>query len=163
MTAKPTVLFLALLFSARFAGAEPALPGALPRPAPVWTPPATRPAAPEPTPEKKPAGNAAKQQDAQATVCPVTAVAPAERSDLLSTLADRQDQTVSLSIDEAAGVEMTKEWRDRAKDFESQNMTDGAVQFAWPQEIPSIVCAVLQVTDVALEPGEANYQRFDRG
>ncbi len=25
----------------------------------------------------------------------------------------------------------------------------------WPAEIPSIVCAVLQVTDVALEPGEA--------
>ncbi|MBV9391737.1 MAG: TrbG/VirB9 family P-type conjugative transfer protein [Verrucomicrobia bacterium] len=25
----------------------------------------------------------------------------------------------------------------------------------WPQEIPSIVCAVLQVTDVSLEPGEA--------
>jgi type IV secretion system protein VirB9 len=34
-------------------------------------------------------------------------------------------------------------------------MTDGAVQFTWPAEIPSIVCAVLQVTDVALEPGEA--------
>jgi type IV secretion system protein TrbG len=34
-------------------------------------------------------------------------------------------------------------------------MTDGAVQFRWPAEIPSIVCAVLQVTDVALEPGEA--------
>jgi Type IV secretory pathway, VirB9 components len=32
---------------------------------------------------------------------------------------------------------------------------DGAVQFRWPAEIPSIVCAVLQVTDVALEPGEA--------
>ena len=50
---------------------------------------------------------------------------------------------------------MTRVWRERAKDFESQNMTDGAVQFTWPAEIPSIVCAVLQVTDVALEPGEA--------
>ena len=50
---------------------------------------------------------------------------------------------------------MTREWRERAKEFESQNMTDGAVQFSWPSEIPSIVCAVLQVTDVALEPGEA--------
>jgi type IV secretory pathway VirB9-like protein len=74
---------------------------------------------------------------------------------LLSTLANRQDQPVTLTTDEAAGVEMTREWRDRAKDFESQNMTDGAVQFTWPAEIPSIVCAVLQVTDVALEPGEA--------
>jgi type IV secretion system protein VirB9 len=50
---------------------------------------------------------------------------------------------------------MTREWRDRAKNFETQNMTDGAVQFTWPAEIPSIVCAVLQVTDIALEPGEA--------
>ena len=50
---------------------------------------------------------------------------------------------------------MTREWRERAKEFESQDMTDGAVQFKWPAEIPSIVCAVLQVTDVALEPGEA--------
>ena len=149
MKARNKVLFLAFL-TARFAGAEPApLPGALPSAAPVWTPPAA------PTPEKKIAGNAANQRDAQATPSPVAAVAPAERSDLLSTLANRQDQTVTLSIDEAAGVEMTREWRERAKNFETQNMTDGAVQFTWPAEIPSIVCAVLQVTDVALEPGEA--------
>ena len=109
---------------------------------------------PESTPEKKIAGDAAYQQDAQGTVSPVAAVEPA-RSDLLSTLANRQNQPISLTIDEAAGVEMTKEWRDRAKNFETQNMTDGAVQFTWPAEIPSIVCAVLQVTDVALEPGEA--------
>ena len=132
---------------------------------PVWTPPlaatptpAATPrsgAAADPaTPEKKIAGNAADPQDAQPAVWPVAAIAPA-RSDLLSTLANRQDQSVTLTIDEAAGVEMTREWRERAKEFESQNMTDGAVQFSWPSEIPSIVCAVLQVTDVALEPGEA--------
>ena len=153
MKARNKVLFLAFL-TARFAGAEPApLPGALPSAAPVWTLPAATPAAP--TPEKKLGGNAANQQDALATPSPVAAVAPAERWDLLSTLANRQDQTVTLSIDEAAGVEMTREWRERAKNFETQNMTDGAVQFTWPAEIPSIVCAVLQVTDVALEPGEA--------
>jgi len=111
-------------------------------------------AAPEPTPEKKIAGNPASQQNPQPTASPVAAIDP-PRSDLFSTLASRQDQPVRLTIDEAAGVEMTREWRDRAKTFESQNMTDGAVQFTWPEEIPSIVCAVLQVTDVALEPGEA--------
>ena len=131
---------------------------------PVWTPPLllrqrppprhARGAAADPaTPEKKIAGNAADPQDAQPAVSPI-ALAPAH-SDLLSTLANRQDQSVTLTIDEAAGVEMTREWRERAKEFESQNMTDGAVQFSWPSEIPSIVCAVLQVTDVALEPGEA--------
>jgi type IV secretion system protein VirB9 len=176
MNISHTVLFLAFLI-ARFADAEPPqFPAAFPSPAPspVWTPPqlaatpapaeaadklppeaptATREAT-EPTPGKTIAGNPANQQDTQAAVSPVAAVAPA-RSDLLSTLANRQDQPVTLSIDEAAGVEMTREWRERAKDFESQNLTDGAVQFTWPAEIPSIVCAVLQVTDVALEPGEA--------
>ena len=128
---------------------------------PVWTPPlaatptpsATPPAPEATTPEKKIAGNAAYPQDAQPAVWPVATI-PAH-SDLLSTLANRQDQSVTLTLDEAAGVEMTREWRERAKEFESQNMTDGAVQFRWPAEIPSIVCAVLQVTDVALEPGEA--------
>jgi len=134
---------------------------------PVWTPPLAAtptpaampgagPPAAEPTPEKKIAGNAAVEQDTQPTASSVAKPASVpSRSDLLSTLANRQDQPVTLTIDEAAGVEMTREWRDRAKNFESQNMTDGAVQFTWPAEIPSIVCAVLQVTDVALEPGEA--------
>ena len=134
---------------------------------PVWTPPLAAtptpaaapgagPPAAEPTPEKRIAGNAAVEQDTQPTASSVaTPASVPSRSDLLSTLANRQDQPVTLTIDEAAGVEMTREWRDRAKNFESQNMTDGAVQFTWPAEIPSIVCAVLQVTDVALEPGEA--------
>ena len=174
MNARQTLLFLALVIP-RFAGAEPPeLPAALPSPAPspVWTPPqlaatptpVTAPRSdamagrqadpPESTPEKKIAGNAATQQDAQPAASPVAAIQPAQ-ADLLSTLANRQNQPVQLTIDEAAGVEMTREWRDRAKDFETQNMTDGAVQFTWPAEIPSIVCAVLQVTDVALEAGEA--------
>ena len=89
------------------------------------------------TPESKVAGNAADQQGAQPAVSPVATNAPA-RSDLLSTLANRQEQSVTLTLDEAAGVEMTREWRERAKEFESQNMTDGAVQFRWPAEIPSI-------------------------
>src|SRR5262245_31109549 len=160
-------LFLALLI-ARLAVAEPlAPPGSLPSPAPsaVWTPPTPGPAAeasaaalaspaPSPTQERK----TAVQPDGKLAAASVQAATPSPSStpsDLLSTLANRQDGPVTLTIDEAAGVEMTREWRDRAKNFESQNMTDGAVQFTWPAEIPSIVCAVLQVTDVALEPGEA--------
>ena len=154
MNAQHKVLFLALLVPG-LAGAEPlARPDSLPSPAasPVWTPAQTP--TPEPTPEQNIAGNPASQQDPQPTPSPVAAIEP-PHSDLFSTLANRQDQPVTLTIDEAAGVEMTKEWRDRAQYYESQNQTDGAVQFTWPQEIPSIVCAVLQVTDVALEPGEA--------
>jgi type IV secretion system protein VirB9 len=174
MNIRHKVLFLAFLIARSAVAEPPQLPAAFPSPAPspVWTPPqlaATPTLAPAPrsdavtgwqadspesTPEKKIAGNAATQQDAQPAVSPVAAIQPAQ-SDLLSTLANRQNQPIQLTIDEAAGVEMTREWRDRAKDFETQNMTDGAVQFTWPAEIPSIVCAVLQVTDVALEPGEA--------
>ena len=167
MNARHQLFFLALVI-ARLAVAEPlAPPGSLPSPAPsaVWRPPmpgatpeasAAALASPAPAAEKtmtavQPDGNAAVQQDTQVEASPVATPAPApSRSDLLSTLANRQDQPVTLSIDEAAGVEMTREWRERAKEFESQNLTDGAVQFSWPQEIPSIVCAVLQVTDVAL-------------
>jgi len=148
------IFFLALFSSSVLWGQSP----------PVWTPAATPTPASTPrsggaaadpaTPENKIAGNAADPQDAQPVASPIAAIAPAH-SDLLSTLANRQDQPLTLTIDEAAGVEMTREWRERAKEFESQNMTDGAVQFSWPSEIPSIVCAVLQVTDVALEPGEA--------
>jgi Conjugal transfer protein len=147
------IFFLALLSSSVIWAQSP----------PVWTPAATPTptatplsgAAADPaTPENKVAGNTADQQGAQPAVSPVAAIPPAH-SDLLSTLANRQEQSVTLTLDEAAGVEMTREWRERAKEFESQNMTDGAVQFRWPAEIPSIVCAVLQVTDVALEPGEA--------
>lgn len=174
MNSRHQLFFLALLVPG-LAGAEPlARPDSLPSPAasPVWTPaqpsiaprsdavlalaPGAQPPAEEPTPEKNIAGNATVQQNSQPAASPVATPAPAPtRADLLSTLANRQDQPVTLTIDEAAGVEMTKEWRDRAQYYESQNMTDGAVQFTWPAEIPSIVCAVLQVTDVALEPGEA--------
>ena len=114
---------------------------------PVWTPTAT------PAPATA-ARTGAEADPAQPAPSPAATVPPV-RSDLLSTLAYRQDHSITLTLDEAAGVEMTREWRERAKEFESQNMTDGAVQFRWPAEIPSIVCAVLQVTDVALEPGEA--------
>ena len=44
----------------------------------------------------------------------VPAIPPAH-SDLLSTLANRQEQSVTLTLDEAVGVEMTREWRERAK------------------------------------------------
>jgi P-type conjugative transfer protein TrbG len=154
MNAQHKVLFLALLVPG-LAGAEPlARPDSLPSPAasPVCTPAQTP--TPEPTPEQNIAGNPASQQDPQPTPSPVAAIEP-PHSDLFSTLANRQDQPVTLTTDEAAGVEMSKQWRDRALYYESQSSSDGAVQFVFPQEIPSIVCAVLEVTDVALEPGEA--------
>src|SRR5215469_8498121 len=48
---------------------------------------------------------------------------------------------------------MTRSWRDCTSSYENQS-PEGAIQYTWGEELPSIVCAVLQVTDVALEPGE---------
>jgi type IV secretion system protein TrbG len=100
------------------------------------------------------ASNAASQQDK--VVPPPNAPLPSPTpSDLVSDLAAREDEPVRLTMDEAAGVQMTNMWRARARDYQSQSSDDGAVQFVFSKEIPSVVCAVLQVTDVALEPGEA--------
>src|SRR5271165_4153175 len=98
MNAQHKGLFLALLI-ARLAGAEPLAPDSFPSPAPSAAAVAS-PAAPEPTPEKKIAGNAADQQDAQPAASPVAAVDP-PHPDLLSTLANRHDQPLTLTIDEA--------------------------------------------------------------
>jgi type IV secretion system protein VirB9 len=80
--------------------------------------------------------------------------APTPKPDLLKTLADREDRTTILSDDEARAVGMTQAWRERTSYYESQSSL-GAVQYTWGEELPSIVCAVLQVTDVSLEPGES--------
>src|SRR5215469_5161965 len=49
---------------------------------------------------------------------------------------------------------MTRSWRDCTSSYENQS-PEGAIQYTWGEELPSIVCAVLQVTDVSLEPGES--------
>ena len=109
MNSRHQLLFLASLIVTS-AAAQTATP-----PSPVWTPPQL---AGTPTPAAAPGSDAVAGQPAAS---PVAAIDPAHSADLLSTLANRQDQPVTLSTDEAAGVEMTKEWRDRAVDYESQN------------------------------------------
>ena len=79
--------------------------------------------------------------------------APTPKPDLLKTLADREDRPTILSDDEARAVGMTEAWRERTSYYQSQSSL-GAVQYTWGEELPSVVCAVLQVTDVSLEPGE---------
>jgi type IV secretion system protein VirB9 len=60
-----------------------------------------------------------------------------------------------LNEEERAGVEITKAWRQRSyASMVSQAGTSGSVLFRYDQSYPSIVCAILQVTDIELEPGE---------
>jgi type IV secretion system protein VirB9 len=60
-----------------------------------------------------------------------------------------------LDAEERAGVEITDAWRQKSyESMASQAGVNGSVLFRYDQSYPSIVCAILQVTDIELEPGE---------
>ena len=61
----------------------------------------------------------------------------------------------TLNTQQAAGVGITRQWED--KSYEAMVLVpgqDGSIQFHYGQSLPTIVCAILQVTDVELQPGE---------
>jgi type IV secretory pathway VirB9-like protein len=60
-----------------------------------------------------------------------------------------------LDNEERAGVQVTDAWREKSyESMVSQAGTTGSVLFRYGASYPSIVCAILQVTDIELEPGE---------
>src|SRR5262249_570545 len=60
-----------------------------------------------------------------------------------------------LDAEERAGVEITDAWRQKSyESMASQAGVNGSVLFRYNQSYPSIVCAILQVTDIELKPGE---------
>ena len=60
-----------------------------------------------------------------------------------------------LTEEERAGVAITQAWRDKSYEtLVGQPGSNSSVQFRFGQSLPSIVCAILQVTDVELQPGE---------
>lgn len=61
----------------------------------------------------------------------------------------------ALNPQEKAGMALVREWNaDSTKAPKPVRGPDGSVQFLYGASQPSIVCAVMQVTDVQLEPGE---------
>ncbi len=59
---------------------------------------------------------------------------------------------IPLTEEEKAGVGITKEWQ--ANSLQAMNLRpgpDGSVQFTYGASMPSIVCAVLEVTDLQLQ------------
>lgn len=61
-----------------------------------------------------------------------------------------------LTQQERTGVEITRAWRD--KSYETLVGSPGyvsTVKFKFDESLPSIVCAILQVTDIELQAGEA--------
>jgi len=60
-----------------------------------------------------------------------------------------------VSLEEAAGMAITRQWADQSyAAMEQAPGPDGAVQFRYGEAMPTISCAVLEVTDVELQPGE---------
>ena len=60
-----------------------------------------------------------------------------------------------LTDQEKAGVDITRAWRDKSLETMVGHAGDNAsVEFRFGESLPSIVCAILQVTDIELEKGE---------
>jgi type IV secretion system protein TrbG len=61
----------------------------------------------------------------------------------------------TLTEEERAGVNITQAWRDKSySTMVGQAGTNSSVRFRFGESLPSIVCAILQVTDIELQPGE---------
>jgi len=60
-----------------------------------------------------------------------------------------------LTEQERAGVAITQAWRDKSyATMVGQAGSNSSVKFRFGESLPSIVCAILQVTDIELQPGE---------
>jgi type IV secretion system protein VirB9 len=60
-----------------------------------------------------------------------------------------------LNEEERAGVEVTNAWKQKSyESMVSQAGSTSSVVFRYGESYPSIVCAILQVTDIELEAGE---------
>lgn len=60
-----------------------------------------------------------------------------------------------LTEQERAGVNITQAWRDRSfQTLVSQPGANSSVEFRFGESLPTIVCAILQVTDIELQAGE---------
>ena len=60
-----------------------------------------------------------------------------------------------LTQQEQAGVDVTESWKDKSMEtLVSKPGVSPSTQFRFGESYPSIVCAILQVTDIELQPGE---------
>ena len=122
--------------------------------------PSTTPAVEQATTTATPSAEPSPAVTSAAPVAAPTAtpgVEPASASASPSTFSSQLlgGKEPELDAQERAGVEITNAWRQRSyESMISQPGTSGSVLFRYDQSYPSIVCAILQVTDIELEPGE---------
>lgn len=64
------------------------------------------------------------------------------------------EETRSVEGQPKIGAEMTKEWESKSIHYQKQSKVNGSVILTFNASLPTIVCAVLQVTDIELEAGE---------
>ncbi len=71
-------------------------------------------------------------------------------------LADKyfSDDNPQLTAQERAALAIAKQWQTGKTGVKPSKGADGSIRYVFGAEQPSIVCAVLQVCDVALQPGE---------
>jgi type IV secretion system protein TrbG len=115
----------------------PGLTAAMPSPSPVI----------EPTPDRQ--GINGQVPIASSIASPSPTPGSAFGSDVLG------GKEPVLDDEERAGVEVTNAWRQKSyESMVSQAGTTGSVLFRYGESYPAVVCAILQVTDIELEPGE---------
>jgi P-type conjugative transfer protein TrbG len=146
------------------AAAQPSPSATAPRPAILANSPATgvivaTPAAtPSPSPSSTPRVTAATPSPSPvvaeaATTSSTPTSSPTPASAFGSNLLGGKEPV--LDDEERAGVQVTDAWREKSyESMVSQAGTTGSVLFRYGASYPSIVCAILQVTDIELEPGE---------
>ena len=83
-----------------------------------------------------------------------SAIAPAAPSDHLTDLYF-SDKNPTLTPQEKAAIAIAEKWKNpMAKGIAPVTGPNGSIKFLYGAQQPSIVCAVLQVCDVALQAGE---------
>ena len=79
---------------------------------------------------------------------------PERRMDLVSKQA-RAEATRVLTPQEQDGVRMTDDWAAKSAQFQTQSSVNGSVVLTFNSSLPALTAAVLELTDVELQPGEA--------
>ena len=122
---------------------------------------------PDPTPTPGVAGAGAQTQvvggglPPQGQIYPAPAfraadvpLSPERRVDLVTKQA-RVESERTLTPQEQVGVKMTDDWAAQSADFQSQSKVNGSVVLTFNSALPTLTAAVLELTDVELQPGEA--------
>ena len=79
---------------------------------------------------------------------------PERRVDLVSKQA-RAEAARVLTPQEQDGVRMTDDWAAKSAQFQTQSAVNGSVVLTFNSSLPALTAAVLELTDVELQPGEA--------